>query len=1064
MRAALTNLAARRRTLVLVLIAALAASTAAWAYWAAKSSGSASGHVGSLTAPSIGSATAGGGTVTLSWGAVTAPGAGTVSYYVRRDGGAASSACPSSSAPATQTSCTDTSVATGTHSYTVTAVWHSWTATSSSASAQVLTGAATHLVLTPATTSPTAGTGDNLTITAKDASNNTVTSYTGTMMLTFSGASTIGAFRPLVTASNGTAIAFGSSEPISFSSGVASGSAQGGGAMTLYKAETASIKVSDGAIDNGSGVTVTVAPAGADSFALGTPSTQTAGTAFSETLTAKDAYGNTATSYSGKQAVAFSGPSSSPSGKAPSYPATVSFSAGAGTATPITLYDADEGATLSASQGAISGSSASFAVNPTTATGFALASVGTQTAGVSFSETITARDTYGNTATGYNGKGTVAFSGPSSSPSGKAPSYPSPVSFNAGIATATPITLYDAQTTTLTATQSTLSGTSPSFSVAAATAGSFTVPTPSTQTAGSAFNLTLTAKDAYGNTATSYEGPKTLAFSGPTESPAGEAPKYPGSVTFAAGSATVAITLFDAGSTTLTAKDGTITGSTGNFTVNAKSTTTQFGVSVPASVSAGTAFNATLTAEDTYGNTTSGYTGNRTIAFSGPAKSPSGKSPSYDTSLFFSSGKTTETATLYDAQTTTLVAKESFGSISGESESFAVASASPSSFGVATPGTQAAGTAFSLTITGAKDSFGNLVGGTQTVGFSGPSSAPDGTTPSYPSSATFTAGEAKAAVTLSDAQTTSVKVTSGSASATSSSFTVGPATMTALSLTAGDSTLFAGQGDELTIKAVDTFENTVTSYTGPQTLWFSGAKASGVKAPTVSNSSGTPVPFESPTTIAFAAGVAKTSGTSGLMKLYTVETAHVAVSDHMVSSGSGLPITVEATLISSLTLSNAGGFSGKGKIESGDSFAVKLGAPLAVNSVCSLWSGNTTNHSLSGNNEVTVTIVDGTGATHDSVTVGASKCTLHLGTIDLGSSAYVSGGNATFTGTGSNASSVEYKASTNTLEVELGGTKGGLGKVAQVSSSAATLTPDTNLTDEFGNVFPAFTTATTSEF
>ena len=40
---------------------------------------------------------------------------------------------------------------------------------------QVLTGPATHLLLTPATTTPTAGAGDNLTIAAKDASNNTVT-------------------------------------------------------------------------------------------------------------------------------------------------------------------------------------------------------------------------------------------------------------------------------------------------------------------------------------------------------------------------------------------------------------------------------------------------------------------------------------------------------------------------------------------------------------------------------------------------------------------------------------------------------------------------------------------------------------------------------------------------------------------------------------------------------------------------------------------------------------------------------------------------------------------------
>ena len=132
--------------------------------------------------------------------------------------------------------------------------------------------------------------------------------------------------------------------------------------------------------------------------------------------------------------------------------------------------------------------------------------------------------------------------------------------------------------------------------------------------------------------------------------------------------------------------------------------------------------------------------------------------------------------------------------------------------------------------------------------------------------------------------------------------------------------------------------------------------------------------------------------------------------------------------------------------------------------MCSLWSGNGTDHSLSGNGEVTVTIVDGTGATDDTLTASASKCTLHLGTIDLGSSAYVSGGNVTFTGNGSNASVVAYRAASETVEVELGGTKGGTGKVAQVGSSVATLTPDPVLSDEFGNAFPTFATATATQF
>jgi hypothetical protein len=137
MRTALTNLVTRRRTLLLVLIAALAASTAAWAYWAASSSGSATGKVGALSAPTLSSATGGAESATLGWSSVSAPGSGAVKYYVSRDGSSPAGNCPSSSAPSTVTSCTDTGVSPGNHSYTVTAVWRSWSATSSHRTASV---------------------------------------------------------------------------------------------------------------------------------------------------------------------------------------------------------------------------------------------------------------------------------------------------------------------------------------------------------------------------------------------------------------------------------------------------------------------------------------------------------------------------------------------------------------------------------------------------------------------------------------------------------------------------------------------------------------------------------------------------------------------------------------------------------------------------------------------------------------------------------------------------------------------------------------------------------------
>lgn len=94
------------------------------------------------------------------------------------------------------------------------------------------------------------------------------------------------------------------------------------------------------------------------------------------------------------------------------------------------------------------------------------------------------------------------------------------------------------------------------------------------QTAGTAFSATLTARDEYANTATSYAGTKTLAWSGPANSPSGKAPEYPSSatsVTFASGvGKATSIKLFGAFASTLTVKEGSsVEGTSGSFNVKA---------------------------------------------------------------------------------------------------------------------------------------------------------------------------------------------------------------------------------------------------------------------------------------------------------------------------------------------------------------------------------------------------------------------------------------------------------------------------------------------------------------
>ena len=90
------------------------------------------------------------------------------------------------------------------------------------------------------------------------------------------------------------------------------------------------------------------------------------------------------------------------------------------------------------------------------------------------------------------------------------------------------IKLYDAQSTTLTATQGSATGTSGSFTVNPAGASAFNVANPGTQTAGTAFSVTINALDAWGNAAPSYTGTQVLTFSGPANAPDGHGPGLPG--------------------------------------------------------------------------------------------------------------------------------------------------------------------------------------------------------------------------------------------------------------------------------------------------------------------------------------------------------------------------------------------------------------------------------------------------------------------------------------------------------------------------------------------------------
>ena len=198
--------------------------------------------------------------------------------------------------------------------------------------------AATSLALTAVTVAPVVGVADNLTITAKDTYGNTATSYTGSHNLTFEGASNgPTGNHPTVVSGAGTVTNFGTATAITFTNGVATVAAGNNGVMKLYKAEAALITVSDGSISNGSGLSVTAVAAAAASFSLTAASTTPiAGEADNLTVTALDAFGNIATSYTASHNLIFGG-----AGVIGAFNPTVSNSSGTatkfGAATAITF-------------------------------------------------------------------------------------------------------------------------------------------------------------------------------------------------------------------------------------------------------------------------------------------------------------------------------------------------------------------------------------------------------------------------------------------------------------------------------------------------------------------------------------------------------------------------------------------------------------------------------------------------------------------------------------------------------------------------------------------------------
>lgn len=535
-----------------------------------------------------------------------------------------------------------------------------------------------------------------------------------------------------------------------------------------------------------------------------TPQAATVNTAFATALavTVTDSFGNPVPSTS----VTFTAPASGASGTFSTSTNTITANTNssgvvtAGTFTANTIAGGPYNVSVSA--GAAS-TSVSFTNNPGPAASLTVSAPGSTTAGVPFNVSVTALDAFGNGATGYSG--TVHFT----STDGSA-TLPADTTLTNGAGTFS-ATLKTAGSRTITATDtvaSGIAGTSGTVTVSADAATHYAVSAPGTATAGTAFNLTVTALDQFNNTATGYGG--TVHF---TSTDGGST--LPADSTLTNGTGTFSATLTTAGTQTISATDtvsSSITGTSGSIAVGAAAAT-HYTVNAPATTVAGTAFNVTVTAFDQFNNAATGYAG--TVHFT--STDASATLPA-DTTL--TNGGGTFSATLSTAGNQTITATDTVASsIKGTSGTVTVTAGAATHFSVSAPASAVSGSAFDVTVT-ALDAFNNTdttYGGT--VHFTSTDA-----TATLPADSTLTSGTGTFSATLAALGVQTIAATdslSFSIQGISQSITVAE-TPSLVVTTVGD-VVDSGDG-QTSLREALTYAATLT---GAQTITFSSSTANG---------------------------------------------------------------------------------------------------------------------------------------------------------------------------------------------------------------------------------------------
>ncbi len=463
------------------------------------------------------------------------------------------------------------------------------------ADAQNLAGAVTFRVTAPATT--TSGSVLPMTITAVDADGNVATGFRGLVFISSSD--------PAATTAAG--YAFNPNDagiPYVFSASDA-GTHAFTGAIRLVTAGDQTVKVAAPNMVTG---TATVTVTGQITrLNVSAPTASVAGDTLSVTVSAINSEGAVATDYT----IVVHFTSTDTLAGLPSDYAFTAEDAGSHTFT-VTLKTAGIDTINVKESGGTIGGSANISVSPAAVTSFALAGPG-GSIGVARPVTIVARDSFGNTVTGYNGTVNLSSSDP-------AAVFPAAVSLVNGVATIN-VKFLSVGTQTVTAidtADATIFGIM-SSDATPPVAALFTVTGYPATTAGVANTFTVTVRDTIGQVATDYAG--TIYFNS-SDVQAG----LPTSYTFTAadaGTHTFAGTFRTAGSQSISVRDttGLLMGAEGGIAVS-PAAFSKFILSVPNGmdskghilVTADDTISLTIKAVDTFGNVITNYSG--TVTFS----------------------------------------------------------------------------------------------------------------------------------------------------------------------------------------------------------------------------------------------------------------------------------------------------------------------------------------------------------------------------------------------------------------------------------------------------------------